>query len=152
MESVNLLAVNEEKDEFRSRSRRFFTFLTLHELLIHKIISFCNCRGSCIESLTLLSVNENQKTLPENKNNDNEVEKSLTVTANLNEDDNSCDKLEPVENNENTAEEVDSDNDVIDWQESDLWKQTKPITVIKDISKKVKARRASLMPTEQRRR
>ena len=103
-----------------------------------------------------MSVNENEKTLSENESNDNEATDALPVmTDNLNEDDNNCDitePAEPAENNDEVAEEVDSDNEVNDWQESDLWKQTKPITLIKDISKKVKARRASLMPTEQRRR
>ena len=112
-------------------------------------------RGSCVESLTLLSVNENENTISENESNDNDVKTSQTViTDNLNEDGKSCDKTEPDENNDEAevTEEVESDTEVNDWQESDLWKQTKPITLIKDISKKVKARRASLMPTEQRRR
>ena len=36
----------------------------------------------------------------------------------------------------------DSDTEVYELQESDLWKHTKPIKVVKDISKKLKARRA----------
>ena len=88
------------------------------------------------------------------KENDNEVEKSSQETENINENENenNCDQTEFVENNLDIMEEVDNDADTHEWQESDLWKQTKPITLIKDISKKVKARRASLMPTEQRRR
>ena len=36
----------------------------------------------------------------------------------------------------------DSDTELYELQESDLWKHTKPIKVVKDISKKLKARRA----------
>ena len=112
---------------------------------------FCKSRGSCVESLSLLSVDENSSSV---KKNDNEVEKSSQETENINENENenNCDQTEFVENNVDIVEEVDNDADAHEWQESDLWKQTKPITLIKDISKKVKARRASLMPTEQRRR
>ena len=45
--------------------------------------------------------------------------------------------------NENHEENSESDSEHIELKESDLWRQTKPITVIKDISKKIKARRAS---------
>ena len=70
------------------------------------------------------------------------ISNSISVPDNLNE-------IEATDNN-NDIDESANINDTEagfdcphEWKESDLWKQTKPITVIKDISKKIKARRAS---------
>ena len=70
------------------------------------------------------------------------ISASVSVPENLNE-------IEMTENSNVIDESVNSNDTETgfdcpdEWKESDLWKQTKPITVIKDISKKIKARRAS---------
>lgn len=53
------------------------------------------------------------------------------------------DFLDQTEDLTENLHEDDTDVTSFEWAESDLWKQTKPISVIKDISKKIKARRTS---------
>ena len=70
-----------------------------------------------------------------------EISASVSVPENLNE-------IETLDNHENIVIDVpvDISDDVEsydEWKESDLWKQTRPISVIKNISQKIKCRRAS---------
>ena len=64
---------------------------------------------------------------------------SPSVTEQLDENH----KIENINEDPDDTNNVADDSASFEWAESDLWKQTKPISVIKDISKKIKARRTS---------
>ena len=88
------------------------------------------CRGSFVDNLIVTGEIKSSVSVPEF----NEL-----VT---NQEDETTNNNDTNENHEENSDPM-SDSEHIELKESDLWRQTKPITVIKDISKKIKARRAS---------